>query len=103
YEGVVFHTQMGLPSAAGFVVLCLGLVLAQPNRGPMAVLTSENAGGVLARRLLPAALAIPAVLGWLRLLGEQSGLYDREFGVSLSVVSSIGLFGVLLWWSAGRL
>lgn len=103
YQGVVFYTQMALHTAATFVGLCVGLLLARPDRGLMAVLTSENAGGVLARRLLPAALGIPAILGWLRLVGEQAGLYDREFGVSVSVVSSIGLFTALLWWSASSL
>src|SRR6266581_4666730 len=53
-------------------------------------------------RLSPAALVIP-VLGGLRLLGEQLGFYGPEFGVSLSVASSVVLFAALIWWCAASL
>src|SRR5207248_1947157 len=41
--------------------------------------------------------------GWIRLLGEQFGFYQREFGVSLSVVTSMVLFTILIWWTSRRL
>ena len=48
-----------------------GILCARPDRGVMAVVSSPDAGGVLARRLLPAVIVIPAVVGWLRWLAEQ--------------------------------
>src|SRR5262249_16246898 len=39
----------------------------------------------------------------LRLAGEQAGLYGPEFGVSLSVASTICLLGALIWWNARSL
>ncbi len=100
--GMAFHTQMGLHTAATFFVLSMGALFARPDQGLMAPITSPSAGGAMARRLLPAALVIP-VLGGLRLLGEQLGFYGPEFGVSLSVASSVVLFAALIWWCAASL
>src|SRR5213592_591421 len=103
YMGVVFYTQMGLPTAGTFLVLCAGLLLARPDQGLMATITSQSTGGVMARRLLPAALVIPALLGGLRLAGEMTGIYDAEFGVSLMVMGTIVVFTALIWWNADSL
>src|SRR5262245_5328637 len=70
YMGVVFYTQMGLVTAGTFLVLCAGLLLARSDQGLMATITNQSTGGVMARRLLPAALVIPMLLGGLRLAGE---------------------------------
>jgi PAS domain S-box-containing protein len=103
YMGVVFYTQMGLPTAVTFLVLGAGLLLARPDQGLMAAITSQSTGGVMARRLLPAALVIPVLLGALRLAGEMTGIYDAEFGVSLMVMGSIVVFTALIWWNADSL
>jgi signal transduction histidine kinase/CheY-like chemotaxis protein len=66
----------------------------------MAVVTSRNMGGVVARRLLPAAILVPLVLGWFRLRGQQVGLYDTELGVSLFTVANMFVIAALVWWSA---
>src|SRR5215212_5071318 len=66
----------------------------------MAVVTSRNVGGVVARRLLPAAILVPLVLGWFRLRGQQVGLYGTELGVSLITVANMFVIAALVWWSA---
>jgi PAS domain S-box-containing protein len=96
-------TQMALPTALTFIVLGVGLLLARPDRGLMATVTSASSGGVLARRLLPAVLGIPLLLGWLRLEGELADFYDTELGVSLRVVSSILLLTAIVWLTARSL
>ncbi|MGI9121694.1 MAG: response regulator, partial [Rubrobacter sp.] len=83
-----------------FVVLSAGVLCARPERGLMVVVTSRNMGGVVARRLLPAAILIPLALGWLRLRGQQVGLYDTELGVSLNTVGNMFIIAALVWWSA---
>jgi signal transduction histidine kinase/DNA-binding response OmpR family regulator len=87
-------------AAMTFVVLSAGVLCARPQRGLMAVVASRNMGGVVARRLLPAAILVPLVLGWLRLRGQQVGLYGTELGVSLFTVANMFVVAALVWWSA---
>ena len=83
-----------------FLVLSTGVLCARPERGLMAIVTSRNMGGVVARRLLPAAILVPLVLGWFRLRGQQSGLYGTEVGVSLYTVATMFIVAALVWWCA---
>ncbi len=53
-------------------------------------------GGVIARRLLPAAVGIPFILGWLSLAGQKAGLYGLETGVTITGLFSIAVFAVML-------
>jgi signal transduction histidine kinase/DNA-binding response OmpR family regulator len=69
----------------------------------MSVVTSDEAGGVLARRLLPAAIVIPAGLGWLRHVAEQTGFMGTTVGLASVVVLTILLFVVLIWLTARTL
>jgi two-component system, sensor histidine kinase and response regulator len=87
-------------AAMTFVVLSAGVLCARPARGLMAVVTSSNVGGVVSRRLLPAAILVPLVFGWFRLRGQQVGLYGTELGVSLFTVANMFVVAALVWWSA---
>lgn len=98
--GIASYTQMALHTAAVFCALTLGILFVYPGRGVMGVVTSGHASGVLARRLLPIALVAPPVLGWLRLEGQQAGLYGTELGVLLIVTLSVTLFAIVIWWNA---
>ena len=91
---------MALNSAACFALLSLGVLCARPDRGLMAAVTSAGAGGAMARRLLPAAVLIPALVGWVRWLAERQGLIDEVMGLSLFVLANIVLFTALTWWIA---
>lgn len=80
---------MAINTAAALVVLSTGVLVARPDRGIMATLTSNAAGGVTARRLLPAAILVPLVLGWLCWQGELHAVYDRVSGVSLFALAAL--------------
>lgn len=95
--GLAAYTKMALHTGATFAVLSLGLLLARPDRGFMAVVMAPDAGGVLARRLLPVAIALPVILGWLRLVGQRRGLYGLELGVSLTAMSQILILAVVIF------
>jgi PAS domain S-box-containing protein len=97
------HIPMALNTALGFGLLAVGTLCARPHQGLMAVVTSESAGGVMARRLLPAAILVPAILGYFRLLGELLGRYDLVFGASLFVISNVVVFTTLIWLNAASL
>jgi len=57
--------RMALPTAASLLMLSIGILCARPDSGCMSVIVSDHAGGVLARRMLPVAILVPAGLGWL--------------------------------------
>ena len=89
---------MALITAITFLILGVGILFSHRERGFTALMVDHGAAGVMTRRLLPAAMVLPVVLGGLRVAGEQSGLYGSEFGVSLFSVASIVTFlGVVVW------
>lgn len=98
--GVGAYSSMALHTAIGLVVINLGVLLARPQRGLIGIVTSENLGGVMARRLLPVALLAPFVIGWLRVQGERLGFYDSEVGVALVSVTYLVMFSALIWRTA---
>ncbi len=91
---------MALHTAALFLLLSLGMLFAQTDYDAVALFVSNTPGGIIARRLLPFALAVPAILGALRLWAEKQGMYKGEFGVTIMVVVSIAVFTTLIWWNA---
>jgi PAS domain S-box-containing protein len=54
----------------------------------------------MARRLIPFALIIPAVLGWLRLYSARNGAFTVEFGVSILVLGIIICFVFVILYNA---
>ncbi len=100
---IASYTSIALLTALTFLILCLGILFARPDQGWMAIVTSDGAAGALTRRLLPAAVVIPTLLGWLRLLGQNAGLYGTLFGVALFAISNIVFFTLMIAWSAASL
>ena len=94
---------MALHTAAAFFLLSLGLLFAHADRGLMAVITSADASGALARRLLPVALLVPALLGWIRLEGARRRWFTVDLGLTLIVVANTFIFTLLLWWQLALL
>lgn len=94
FTGVALHT------ALGFLLLSLGILFAAPTHGWMKLFVSNTTGGMTARILLPAAILVPAILGWLRLLGERAGWFDSVLGLSLHVLANVIVFMGLIWYSA---
>jgi len=98
--GVGSFIPMALHTATLFLLLSIGLLFAQPHYGAVALLVSNTPGGITARRLLPVAFGVPALLGALRLWGERVGIYGSEFGVTIMVLLCIATFIALIWWNA---
>ncbi len=57
----------------------------------------------MARRLLPAVIVIPLLVGWIYWLAQQHGALDRVMGHSLFVVTNIVIFTALIWFNAAAL
>ncbi|WP_309888532.1 ATP-binding protein [Archangium sp.] len=96
-------TPMAVHTALLFLVLSLGILSVHPERGLMGVILREDMGGSMARRLLPAAILMPLLVGGVRLLGERLGLYGTTFGVSLVVLATLTALLLIIAWNAKAL
>jgi two-component system, sensor histidine kinase and response regulator len=101
-NGAAHATSMALNTAAGLFVLGVGVLGARPEVAPWRVLFSASAGGVLARRLLPASMLLPVLLGGLGMVGQHLGLPldDGALGRALGASAHVVVFVWLTGWSA---
>jgi PAS domain S-box-containing protein len=93
--------SMGLPTSVALAALSLGILGARPNRGLMAVLTGPGPGGVMARRLLPACVLVPLLIGWVGVRGERLNYYGPSTGASVLIVANVVVVIGLIWVNAG--
>jgi two-component system, cell cycle sensor histidine kinase and response regulator CckA len=89
------YKGMAINTALAFLALTVGVLFVHA-RGLSRLLVSDTAGGVLARRILPFALLAPVLFGWLRIGGEQLGLYGPELGGALHAVFDALILTVVL-------
>lgn len=101
--GIGSFTTMAIHTAALLIVLSVGVLFLQPDAGLMAPILSDHVEGQFARRLIPAGIAIPVVLGWFRLQGQRAGFYGTEFGLSIMVVGSMVILSIVTWVNARSL
>lgn len=97
------YTTMAPHTAVLVIALAVALISSRPTTGIGLVLLSDGPGPEMARRLLPAALGMPVVAGWLRYEGQRAGLYGTEVGLALMVVTMAATFSLLIWWNARSL
>lgn len=97
FSSVSIYTAL-LLMAGGVGILC-----ARPERGFMETLTSEDLGGLMLRRVLPFAIALPILAGWIRITAQRSGYYGFNFGVALAVAAVMLIMLAFLWVLAGSL
>ncbi len=81
------------------LLLCLGALFLRPDQGPAAVVTSEAAGGVMARRLLFAGL-LPVWVGALVELGVRRQLVDARLAWPLFAVAMMLSLAAVVWRAA---
>ena len=93
-------TAIALQTSTFIVATSIGVVLSVPEHAPVRLLEDETAAGALVRRVLPAVIVVPIVLGMFRLWGEQAGFYDLSFGTAIRTMAEIALMSGLLWWAA---
>lgn len=97
---VVHDIGDALNSGIAFCLTSTAILFIRPDSWLMTVFSSKNSGGRMARKLLPPLLALPLVIGWFRITGEKSGLFESEEGVALVAMVYTICFILLVWLSA---
>lgn len=81
---MALHTGLALIASA----IALGSI---HQVGLTAMVKDSGPAGALARTVLPLAIAIPIVVGGVRIWGQKLGFYGLEVGVSIQVIANVGL------------
>ena len=95
--------QMSFISVICFMLLTIGIFCTRTDGGLMALFVSGTAGGLLVRRLLPWAVTIPFLVGWVRWRMQVAGWFGTEAGIALFGLSNMILFAALIWRNADLL
>jgi diguanylate cyclase (GGDEF)-like protein/PAS domain S-box-containing protein len=85
-------TGMSLPTLTALAALLVGALFLRPWAPPFTLMRGGSPTATMMRRLVPAALVVPVVLGGLRLIGAEEGWYGVRFGVALFTTSMIVVF-----------
>ncbi len=94
--GIASYSSMALHTAICLAALGVGILWSRSQRGMMALVLSDDPGGVAARRLLVVTvIALPA-LGWLRVKAENHRILNLQFGTALLVIVSVIVFAVMI-------
>lgn len=102
YDAAAFYdlapfSSMAVHTLFGHLALACVALLAHPGLVLRRALAGHGTDALLVRRLLPTAIVAPLPLGWLRLWGEEQGLYQSGFGVALyTIVLVTCLIGLIL-------
>lgn len=94
------HVEMAAHTAVAFMLVGLGVLGLLGSASPFVPLAGSLPTAVVSRRLLAVSVAVPVALAWLRLKGQQLGLYDTEFGTSLVLVGTIAIIAIAILRSA---
>jgi signal transduction histidine kinase len=94
---IVVHT------AGSLLLLALATNATTPSPALRWAIHADDAGAILARRLVPVALVALPVVGALALLGQRHDLYNATTSAAVIVVGCAVIVGVVTWDAAQRL
>ncbi|MBI2966684.1 MAG: PAS domain S-box protein [Bacteroidetes bacterium] len=99
FYGVLHYIPMAIHTALCFLFMALSLLICYPDKGFVSEFNTPFAGSLIARMLIPAAVLVPVLLGFIRLYGYRTGLFSTELGVALLVLFITIIFLVLIWYN----
>lgn len=94
------YILMAIPTAFLFILLSPAVFLLHPEHGLARMVTSDDLGGWVFRRLFPVVTVTPLIVGWFQILGEHSGYFSSAFRIAFMMVLMIPVAGVSLWYAA---
>ncbi len=90
------YSQLPMLSIIMFLMLGMGLFFLRPAYGITSLIVSDDSGGTMTRRMIPPAIIIPVVLGYIGLIGIGGIYYEAKIGISLLVMATIIFFIVFI-------
>jgi PAS domain S-box-containing protein len=87
-------------AALAFVSLGAGLLLSQPSRSLMAIITDNVPGGQMLRRSLPHTLLVLVLLNWIVNRGALLGLYGQPMVSPILTLLNSTVILVIFWRTA---
>ena len=85
---------MALPTAVMMMVAASALLAAAPHSWLRTAFASDDAGGVVLRRMTPLVMIVFPLLGWMRLHTLRLEWIPVEFGQAVFVLASVAIFFV---------
>ncbi|MBZ0292623.1 MAG: PAS domain-containing sensor histidine kinase [Anaerolineae bacterium] len=89
--------SMALHTTFTFLILSVGLMVLNPDNSFLKLLRDLGPAGKLTRWLFPSVIFIPALLGWIILLGEEAGFYSDTNRLALFVVCIVIMLLIITW------
>jgi PAS domain S-box-containing protein len=77
------HSNVAIPTALAFIVSAIGVQYANPFEGIARLFHAGNAGGAMLRRLLPAGVLIPLLLGYGVRTAQLKYAWEDGFSMAL--------------------
>jgi PAS domain S-box-containing protein len=96
-------SAMAPNTAAAIILLAVGVLFARPDHGLAGIITGDNAGAVLVRRLLPVIIIAPVGIGALRVLAVDAGLFDSNSATIVRTLVEVVLLLAIVLVTAKRL
>lgn len=100
--GTSNQAAMPLQTVVAFLLLGMGILFADPSHGVVYVICSEGNAGWMARSLLPFAVIVPVLLGWI-FIHPRFNYGLPNLGIALTVVVNIFFFVILIWFQSRQL
>lgn len=100
---IIQFTPMAMNTALAFLLAGAGVLSISNDYGFSRLFLSRLGGGYLLSRAIPAVLIVPLLLGWLRVQGEEAGLFRFEYGAALMVVVTVAAIGTMLFYCARQI
>ena len=95
---------LSIHTSVCFLFLSGSILFIEPEKGLFKEFSgNKSSGSMTAKYLIPIAISLPILLGYLRIYGEQSGLYTGEFGTALYSIVIIALSIIVIHYNSAIL
>ena len=92
--------QIALNTGIAFLGIGIAALIIRPHTLLLKLFDQDNTGGIISRKLLPPLILLPIVVGWLRILGERTGIFESEKGIVFVAVIYAVCFLIIIFLTA---